>query len=94
MPPLACGWEWLPERKGLVTGIILGAFGFSSFIFSPIAQAIVNPGNLKPEELDDGRIVYSAKISSNVPKMFRLMCLCLLCLGFIAVVLVRRNPQF
>ena len=32
-PPLQCGWEWV-EEKGLVTGIILGAFGFGSFVFS------------------------------------------------------------
>ena len=28
LPPLSCGWQWLPERKGLATGLILGAFGF------------------------------------------------------------------
>ena len=35
--PLACGWEWLPERKGFVTGTILGAFGFGAFVFSFIS---------------------------------------------------------
>ena len=37
LTPLACGWEWVPERKGLITGIILGAFGFGAFVFSLIA---------------------------------------------------------
>lgn len=36
-PPLACGWEWLPESKGFVTGVVLGAFGFGAFVFSFIA---------------------------------------------------------
>ena len=44
--PLACGWEWIPDRKGLVTGVILGAFGFGAFVFSFIAKAIVNPDNV------------------------------------------------
>lgn len=35
-PPLQCGWEWVPQ-KGLVTGVILGAFGFGSFLFSFLA---------------------------------------------------------
>ena len=35
--PLACGWEWIPERKGFVTGIILGASGLGAFFFSFIA---------------------------------------------------------
>lgn len=33
-PPLACGWEWLPEWKGLVTGITLGGYGLAAFVFS------------------------------------------------------------
>lgn len=31
--PLVCAWEYFPERKGLVTGIIIGAYGFGSFIY-------------------------------------------------------------
>ena len=32
--PLVCGWEYFPNRKGLVSGIILAGYGFSSFIFA------------------------------------------------------------
>lgn len=32
--PLVCAWEHFPERKGLMTGIIIGAYGFASFAFS------------------------------------------------------------
>jgi len=31
--PLVCAWEYFPERKGLVTGIIVGAYGFGAFIY-------------------------------------------------------------
>ena len=44
--PLMCGWEWLPSRKGLVSGIILMGFGFASFFFGFIAMALVNPDNV------------------------------------------------
>ena len=47
--PLACGWEWVPERKGFVTGVILGAFGFGALIFSFVALAVVNPDNVQAE---------------------------------------------
>ena len=67
--PLACGWEWMPERKGLVTGVILGAFGFGAFIFNFVAQAIVNPENVQPEELSDGRLYYAPEIAERVPKL-------------------------
>lgn len=35
--PLVCSWEYFPEKKGLVTGIVLGCYGFGSFIFSEIS---------------------------------------------------------
>jgi MFS transporter, OFA family, oxalate/formate antiporter len=46
--PLMCGWEWMPERRGFVSGIIIGGFGFGTFIFALISTAIVNPNNVKP----------------------------------------------
>ena len=94
IPPLACGWEWFPERKGFVNGIILAAFGFGAFVFSPIAQAIVNPENLKPEKLTDGRLMYTAEIASNVPQMLTILALSLAGLGLLSVIFVRRNPDF
>ena len=46
--PLMTGWEWWEGREGIVTGVVLGAFGFSSFFFSLIASAIINPNNEQP----------------------------------------------
>lgn len=34
LTPLVCCWEYFPARKGLMTGIVMGAYGFGSFIFS------------------------------------------------------------
>ena len=58
LPPLQCGWEWLPDRKGLANGIILGAFGFGSFVFSFLVLAVINPDNVKAEIYEDGRKFY------------------------------------
>jgi len=65
-PPLACGWEWIPERKGVVTGVVLGAFGFGAFVFSFVSQAVVNPDNIQPERLADGRLIYAPEIAQRV----------------------------
>ena len=43
--PIICGWEWFPERKGLISGLIIGAFGFGALIFGFITTRIVNPEN-------------------------------------------------
>ena len=40
---LICAWEWYPDRKGLVTGLTLGGYGFGSFIFAQISTKLVNP---------------------------------------------------
>ena len=92
--PLACGWEWIPNRKGMVTGFILGAFGFGALITSLFAQAIVNPGNLRPDVLFDGRIMYSADIAANVPRLFYVNAIYFSVLGIIAILLLKRNPEF
>ena len=33
--------KWFPERKGLISGVVLGAFGLGSFIFSPLVQYLI-----------------------------------------------------
>ena len=66
MPPLICGWEWLQDKKGIVTGVVLGAFGFSSFIFSYLALSIINPDNVSPSKLPDGHLIYSEEIAEKV----------------------------
>ena len=36
--PLMCGWEWLPNNRGFVSGIVVGGFGFGSFFFGLLAM--------------------------------------------------------
>ena len=31
--PILSGWSYFPERKGMVSGIIIGAFGLGAAIF-------------------------------------------------------------
>ena len=44
--PLVCAWEYFPEKQGLITGIMLGAYGFASFFFGLISTFVVNPNNV------------------------------------------------
>ena len=41
--PMHHGWLWFPDSPGLVSGIIIGGFGFGPLIFGNVATAIVNP---------------------------------------------------
>ncbi len=38
---IACAQKWYPERKGLVTGLIVSALGFGGVVFTPILEALI-----------------------------------------------------
>ena len=39
---MLCGWEWFPNNKGLVSGIILAGYGFGAFFYGYISTALAN----------------------------------------------------
>src|SRR5919198_2684942 len=39
--PIAMLQKWFPDRRGLITGIAVGGFGFGAVVTSPIAQRLV-----------------------------------------------------
>jgi len=39
---ISCLQKWLPHRKGLASGLSVSAFAFSTVIFTPIANALMN----------------------------------------------------
>jgi len=70
MVPLVCGWEYFPKRKGLVSGICLSAYGFSSFVFSLISTSLVNPkGEKATIVLDENTTLFAADVAERVPFM-------------------------
>ena len=38
---IACAQKWFPEKKGLITGIIVSALGFGGVIFTPFVEWLV-----------------------------------------------------
>ena len=93
MLPLVCGWRFFPNRRGLVSGITIGGYGFGSFIMNFICKAVANPENehasVKVEE--DGKTVkyFDSKVGDQVPAMFRVMAACYLGLAIISILLIR-----
>ena len=58
-------WEYFPDNKGLVNGIIIGGLGLSSAILTPLADfVIINPekkgpdGDLYPKEIADKLLIF------------------------------------
>ncbi|MCM8813288.1 MAG: OFA family MFS transporter [Candidatus Omnitrophica bacterium] len=42
MPSIASGIAWFPDKKGLVTGIIVCGFGFGTAFLSPLITTLIN----------------------------------------------------
>lgn len=40
--PIAMLQKWFPDRKGLITGLAVGGFGFGAVLTSPVAQALID----------------------------------------------------
>jgi hypothetical protein len=68
--PLNSGWEFSPNNRGLVSGLIIARFGFGAFIFGFITTAIVNPDNVKvidPKSKDPNAGYYPKEVADRVP---------------------------
>jgi hypothetical protein len=73
--------------------LILGAFGFGSFVFSFLALALINPDNVHAE-VYDGQKLYPPEIAARVPSFFRWLALAWFVIGVCATLLIKRNPNF
>ncbi|XP_035680847.1 oxalate:formate antiporter-like isoform X1 [Branchiostoma floridae] len=75
--PLACAMKWMPERKGLVKGLVLAGLGGGSFIFDQVQTAYLNPNNLSPdvEDPEDPSSKYfdNKEILDKVPVCFLML---------------------
>ncbi|ELT92519.1 hypothetical protein CAPTEDRAFT_227457 [Capitella teleta] len=99
-PPLAVAMQWLPERKGLVNGIVLAGFGGGSFIFNQVQTAYINPDNLAPDQPGSpgSTTKYFSKekagdLLDRVPKTFLILGTCYALMQFIGVLLIRPPPS-
>lgn len=38
---IACAQKWFPDKRGMITGVIVSALGFGGVVFTPIVEAII-----------------------------------------------------
>lgn len=90
MPPLRTLWKYYPEKKGLCTGCVLAAFGFSAMIFNKISNIIINPHN-KP--MDTQTTFYPKEVGEKVPTFFYTASLIILCSSFFSVIFLFEHKE-
>eukprot|EP00756_Hemistasia_phaeocysticola_P033478 Hpha_TRINITY_DN16467_c1_g3::TRINITY_DN16467_c1_g3_i1::g.160818::m.160818 len=52
--PLNVALQYMPHRRGLINGVVVGGFGIGAFLFNFFITAYVNPNNCKPVCPDGG----------------------------------------
>ncbi|KAM3132172.1 hypothetical protein pb186bvf_015767 [Paramecium bursaria] len=73
--------NYFPNKKGLVSGLILCGFGFGALIFNPVIQQLANPDNISLQP--DG--YYPIEVADKIPSALRYMSLIYLVGGVIGV---------
>ena len=89
MVPVHHCWLWWPKHPGLVSGIILGGFGFGAIIFDNLFTHMINPDNKKADE-DTG--FYDDDINDRFIKTWRLTVLMWLGLFVIGTAMIFPGP--
>lgn len=92
--PMACAMKWLPERKGLVNGLVVAGFGGGAFIFDQVQTAFLNPDN-KEADVVSGSDKYfdQADILDKVPQSFLLLGGCYASMQLIGSLLLVNPPD-
>jgi MFS family permease len=81
--PMVAGWKWMPNQKGLVSGIILTGFGAGGFFFNLIGTHLVNPKSL---DVVNGK--FPDEVYNSFPSMLRKLAVIYAGLQFVGALLV------
>jgi MFS transporter, OFA family, oxalate/formate antiporter len=57
IPSVSCGIKWFPEKKGLVTGVIVFGFGFGAAFLSPVITYLINLIDWRATMLSAGAVL-------------------------------------
>mmetsp|Transcript_10470 Transcript_10470/g.11278 ORF Transcript_10470/g.11278 Transcript_10470/m.11278 type:complete len:498 (-) Transcript_10470:327-1820(-) len=93
--PISAAVRWMPQRKGMVTGIIVGGFGCGAFVYGFIATSVVNPDkeNVATTGSNANYFPPDSPVLRRVPWMFVTLGLCyIVCLGIGCALLSEPSP--
>ena len=90
MTPIHQGWAWFPCHGGLVSGIIIGGFGFGPLIFDNVITRTINPENL-PVDLSTG--YYDASVDDNFLFTWRIVIASWFALAVIGFFTIFEGPK-
>ena len=92
---LMCAWEHFPMHRGRMTGLIVGAFGCSPFLFTYLSTYLVNPNNRTAGiYINENLQYFEEDVSTRVPYMLRtLSCIWFVFCLFSIILISRPNDS-
>ena len=87
---LAC--QYFPTSKGVISGIITGAYGLATIFSSLLAQNLVNPNNESATDKEGSDKYFTADVADNITKFVRYLALYFLLLGLLGSLLFFDPP--
>ena len=81
-------WEYFPESKGKVTGVIMVGYGSSCMIFGLVFTYIANPRNVSPVRSGND-VLFGLEVDGNVPNAFFWIGCIFLVIALTAFTLIR-----
>lgn len=93
--PISASILWMPQRKGLATGIIVGGFGCGAFVFGLIATHVVNPHQQAVDKSGPNQNYFppDSEVVNNVPLMYRVLGCCYFVFFLAACFLLHQPPS-
>ena len=86
--PVKICWEYFPNIKGVVSGIIIGFYGLGSFSFNLIGSHFINP-----DGINKTNGFYPEEVFNWVPSSLRYLCLIYVCLSIVTLVLLKPKKK-
>ena len=88
MVPVHHSWLFFPNKGGLISGIILGGYGFGALIFDNVSTAVINPDGL--EKLPNGW--YPSAVNRRFKRMMHVLIVCWTLCFLIGVAMIFKGP--
>ena len=89
--PISCAIRWKPEKKALLSGIVVSGFGGGAFVFGLIANRLVNPNGMNMDTTSHSQKYFDAHgdVANRVPMMYQVFGSCFFVLITIGGLLVQ-----
>lgn len=88
-PPVRSSWRFFPDSKGIISGLIVSAYGFSGMFLNFIATLVINPDRKKAVPVPGStESYYEKEVVDRVPIYLLGFSIFILCVGTLSTLLI------